>query len=189
MKQLLIMTSLLFVSFGLSACTEQETTITQENELYTEIDTIIETLELSTYGSDGAINDTEYTLEEMLIYALQDEYAARAEYEYILENFDVTTPFSNIIKSEETHISLLLPLFETYGLDELEDTSSEHLIPPTDLAETFAIGVIAEIKNIEMYNLFLEDDTLPDDVRDVFIKLRDASINHLEAFEKNAAKY
>jgi hypothetical protein len=125
----------------------------------------------------------------MLLYAIQDEYAARAEYEYILANFDVTKPFSNIIKAEETHITMLLPLFETYGIEVPTDTSSEHLIPPTDLGETFDIGVIAEILNIEMYNQFLEDEDLPDDVREVFVQLRDASMNHLEAFEKNAEKY
>ena len=39
-----------------------------------------------------------------------------------------------------------------------------------------------------MYNLFLEQE-LPDDVRDVFIALRDASMKHLTAFENNLAKY
>ena len=116
------------------------------------------------------------------------DYVARREYDYILNTFDVTKPFSNIITSEETHISLLLPLFETYSIDLPLDTSDEHVITISSLEEAFNIGVYAEIMNIDMYNLFLEQDNLPDDVRDVFIKLRDASLNHLSAFEKNAAK-
>ena len=35
---------------------------------------------------------------------------------------------------------------------------------------------------------FLKYD-LNDDVREVFIKLRDGSLSHLEAFKKQAAKY
>jgi hypothetical protein len=143
----------------------------------------------SDYGSSGALQATDYTLEDMLLYAIQDEYAARSEYDYILQTFDVTKPFSNIIESEEQHISMLLPLFETYGIELPEDTSFEHLLSIDSLEETFSIGVIAEINNIAMYNLFLETEDLPDDVYDVFVKLRDASINHLAAFQKNAAKY
>jgi hypothetical protein len=141
------------------------------------------------YGSTGALSQTTYTIEEMLIYAIQDEFAARQEYEYILATFDVTTPFSNIIKSEETHIELLLPLFEAYGLTVPEDTSLDHIIDIDSLEETFSIGVLAEELNIAMYNQFLSQDDLPDDLVDAFTKLRDASLNHLAAFEKNAAKY
>lgn len=143
--------------------------------------------EINLYGSAGALNDEVFTLEEMLIYAIQDEYAARAEYDYIVTNFDITKPFSNIIKSEETHISLLVPLFETYGFTLPEDTSSEHLIPIENVQEAFDTGVLAEILNISMYNTFLETDDLPQDVYDVFVKLRDASENHLSAFQKNAS--
>ena len=38
-----------------------------------------------------------------------------------------------------------------------------------------------------MYNVFLEYD-LPEDIEAIFISLRDASMNHLNAFEKNLAK-
>ena len=142
----------------------------------------------SNYGSLGALSDDDLSIEAMLIYALEDEYAARAEYEYILNNFDVTTPFSNIIKSEENHISMLIPLFETYGIDVIEDESSSHLIVIDDLKETYETGIIAEEYNIAMYELFLSQDDLPLDIQDVFTKLRDASINHLNAFIKNAEK-
>ena len=37
----------------------------------------------------------------MLTYAIQDEYLAHAEYDYILKNFGDQRPASNIIKAEE----------------------------------------------------------------------------------------
>jgi hypothetical protein len=197
MKKIITFTVLLATILTLTACdtettildylAENETEITLEDTPYDDDSSIIlDTDSDETYGSLGALSDLEYTLEEMLIYAIQDEYAARAEYEYILNTFDVTTPFSNIIKSEETHISLLLPLFEEFDLIVPEDTSSEHLINIDSLEETYSIGVIAEEYNIAMYNAFLAQDDLPDSVVDVFIKLRDASLNHLAAFTKNA---
>ena len=142
----------------------------------------------STFGSIGALGDENISLEEMLIYAIQDEYAARAEYEYILNNFEVTTPFSKVIEAEIKHIEMLIPLFEAYNVVIPEDTSSEHLIEVTSLVDTYATGVQAEILNIAMYNLFLSQDDLPQDVIDIFTSLRNASENHLAAFEKNLAK-
>lgn len=192
MKQFIIGTILLISILLLSGCE----TISEDSVL-SALSPTQETIDLSdeftnldddSYGSVSALDQSTFTLEEMLIYALQDEYAARAEYDYVMSTFDITKPFSNIIKSEETHISLLLPLFDTYNLSELEDTSDSHLISIGSVEEAFDIGVQAEILNIAMYNLFLEDDDLPDDVKEVFIKLRDASMNHLAAFEKNAAK-
>ncbi len=91
-------------------------------------------------------------------------------------------PFSNIIRAEVTHISLLLPLFETYGYIAPADTASEHVVMPKDLKTAFEIGVQAEIDNITMYESFLDRD-IPDDVRDVFERLKAASENHLRAFQ------
>lgn len=176
----------------LTAC---ENELEQTTDIITEDETITQEVinddepQINDYGSLGALEDDYFTIEEMLVYAIQDEYAARTEYEYILNEFDVNTPFSNIIKSEETHISLLLPLFDSYALDVPEDTSSEHLIEISSLEETYATGVLAEELNIAMYNLFLEQGDLPDDLIDAFTKLRDASMSHLSAFQKNLDKY
>ena len=134
-------------------------------------------------GSAAAFADKEYTLEEMLTYAIQDEYAAKAEYDAIIKTFDTTKPYTNIIKSEETHINLLLPLFDTYGYEVPADTASKNVVIPATLTETYPIGVDAEIKNIAMYEAFLKQD-LPTDVANVFTYLQNASENHLSAFEK-----
>ena len=66
------------------------------------------------FGSAGALVDPSYTLEEMLTYAIQDEYAAKAEYQAIQDAFGVVRIYSNILKAEAQHVETLLPLFETY---------------------------------------------------------------------------
>lgn len=189
MKKVLITIITIYLIFMLSGCEETKLIpTTDETEHATTTDESSVILESSSiedsFGSIGALSNETFTIEEMLIYAIQDEYVARAEYEYILENFDVTRPFSNIIRAEETHISLLLPLFEEFNLDVPEDTSADHLILVSDLQSTYETGVIAEEYNIAMYNLFLKQPAVPDSIIDTFTKLRDASISHLGAFQK-----
>jgi hypothetical protein len=136
------------------------------------------------FGHVGAAADQDYTLEDMLNYAIEDEYLAKAEYEKIMAEFDVTRPFSNIMKAETQHISALLPLFEKYDIAVPANTASEHLIIPDTLAEIYSIGVEAEVANIAMYEKFLADPDLPADVKAVFTALMNGSENHLKAFER-----
>ena len=136
------------------------------------------------YGAAAAKDAQNYTMAEMLTWAIQDEYLARAEYAQIMDTFAVDRPFSNIAKAEETHISLLTPLFETYGAALPDDEGDAHVVLPESLVQAYETGVTAEINNIAMYEAFLQHD-LPQDVQDVFTVLRDASQNHLAAFERN----
>ncbi|TYL49066.1 ferritin-like domain-containing protein [Marinomonas sp. IMCC 4694] len=142
------------------------------------------------YGASGADNETDkaLTLDVMLNYALEDEYLARGEYQKIMDTFGAQKPYSNIIKAEAKHITWLLPLFEKYGFAIPADRGVENATIPASYAETFAIGVDAEIANINMYDRFLNQD-LPSDVEAVFVRLRDASKNHLAAFQKWQNKY
>ncbi|HKL41939.1 MAG TPA: DUF2202 domain-containing protein [Clostridia bacterium] len=134
------------------------------------------------YGALGAKQDEDYTLEEMLIYAIQDEYLARAEYELIMNEFGEQRPFSNIIRSEEYHIELLKPLFEKYNVSIPEDNSREYVVLPEDIKAALKTGVKAEVENIAMYEKFLEEN-IPDDIANVFEELKRGSENHLRAFE------
>ena len=134
------------------------------------------------FGAKGAEATSVPTIKEMLTYAIQDEYLARAEYELIIEKYGSIRPFSNIINSEKTHIDMLIPLFEAYGFAVPEDTAAEHTVLPKDIKEALETGVQAEIDNIAMYEKFLGME-LPDDVRDVFDRLKSASRNHLRAFK------
>ncbi|MBN2849847.1 MAG: DUF2202 domain-containing protein [Erysipelotrichaceae bacterium] len=128
-------------------------------------------------------DETSYTIEEMLTMAIQDEYLARQEYETIIDEYGQIRPFTNIIQAEVNHIEMLEPLFTAYQLSLPDDNAIDFVVLPETLEETYEIGVQAEVNNIAMYERFLEED-LPDDVKDVFERLMNASYNHLEAFAR-----
>lgn len=154
--------------------------VSETISLQTDQTTSVETVG---FGSAGAFEDEDAEIAQMLVYAIQDEYVARAEYEYLIDELNAGTPFTNIIQAEVTHIEMLIPLFEAYGLEVPEDTSADHLLPAVSITEALETGVLAEINNIAMYDQFLLQD-LPDDIRDAFTALRDASKNHLDAFQR-----
>ncbi|MBG0763995.1 MAG: DUF2202 domain-containing protein [Tissierellales bacterium] len=110
---------------------------------------------------------------------------AKAEYEALIEEFGDIRPFTNIIKAEQRHIEMLLPLFDKYEIEIPVNDASERAVIPETLEETFSIGVEAEIKNIDMYKAFLETD-LPEDIELTFERLMRASESHLRAFERNS---
>lgn len=136
------------------------------------------------FGAQGAKNDDTLTLEDMISYSIEDEYLARSEYEIIMDKFGEEKPFTNIIKAEVNHIEQLTVLFSKYNVLIPQDISMDFIVVPDNLNESFAAGVAAEIENIAMYEKFLKED-IPEDVRAVFIELRDGSESHLSAFEKN----
>lgn len=138
-------------------------------------------------GAAAASEDTTFTLEEMLQYALEDERLAQAEYEAILANFDVTRPFSNILKAEVQHEAEIIELYNSLGLNIPDFDPSTYVVIPDTLEEIYTIGVEAEIANIAMYDSFLEQ-TLDPEVEAVFIALRDGSVKHLAAFERGLSK-
>jgi len=133
------------------------------------------------YGAELAKTDTELTLTDMLTYAIEDEYLARARYLLVLEKFGQIRPFVNIINAEETHINQLIPLFNRRNIAVPTDNSKDYVIVPANIRESLEIAIQGEIDNIAMYNRFLQQN-LPSDVRIVFTRLRNASQNHLRAF-------
>ena len=140
------------------------------------------------FGAAALSEGKTYTVEEMLTYAIQDEYLARAEYKVIMDAYGEQRPFINIMRAEGVHIQRLLPLFTAYGVTVPEDTALEHTVKPDSLQAAYEAGVTAEVNNIAMYEAFLKQEDLPDDVRAVFEALMRASGNHLRAFEQNANK-
>ena len=147
---------------------------------------IVESISVS-FGSEGALSSTDPSIEEMLLYAIEDELRAKAEYEMIMDTYDVTKSFSNIANSEQTHINMLLPLLEAYDVDYDVEEILDHIIEINSLLEAYEVGVIAEIANIAMYDLFLSYD-IPEDLIRAFTALRDGSYNHLAAFEKGVER-
>ncbi|MFB0917519.1 MAG: DUF2202 domain-containing protein [Clostridiaceae bacterium] len=138
----------------------------------------------SDYGATGALSKDSYTIEDMITYAMEDEYLARAEYLAIMEKYGQIKPFTNIAKSESTHVALLKPLFENYGIAVPEDEAVKKVTAPETLKDSYKAGVDAEMLNIEMYEKFLKED-IPADVKAVLEKLKNASLKHLNAFQTN----
>jgi hypothetical protein len=141
-----------------------------------------------TLGSTESIElseTTPTTLADMLTLAIQDEYLAQAEYNLILAEYGNIRPFSKIVLAEQTHIDLLIPLFEAYGIEIPVNTAADSTVLPESVSAAIAMGVDAEQANIAMYDLFLADETLPEDVKAVFELLRAASVKHLSAFQKD----
>jgi hypothetical protein len=145
---------------------------------------------IDTYGARAALatSSTSPTVIQMLTWAMEDEYLARAEYAAVMERYGETRPFSNIVRAEEQHVQWLLELFDDYGHVVPEDSAPSLVQAPGSMKEALEHGVQAEIDNIAMYELFLEQ-ALPDDVRDTFERLMRASENHLRAFRTNLARY
>lgn len=140
------------------------------------------------FGAAGVKEGENYTVEQMLTYAIQDEYLAQAEYKAIIAKFGVDRPFTNIVKAEATHVEHLLPLFEAYNIQVPADTGVEHIVLPATLRELYDPCIAAEIHNIAMYEAFLKQEGLPEDVEGVFEALKRASESHLQAFQRNAEK-
>ncbi|MDA1475459.1 ferritin family protein [Bacillus changyiensis] len=135
------------------------------------------------YGAKGALNADRLTLSQMLTFAIQDEYLAQARYNEILRNFGNIRTFVQIKEAELRHINALLAFFERYQVQIPKDTSQLYVTTPVTLKDAYASGVQGEIDNIAMYNKFLTFD-IPADARTIFTQLRNASLNHLEAFKR-----
>ncbi|MBP2641976.1 MAG: hypothetical protein H6Q66_2927 [Firmicutes bacterium] len=136
------------------------------------------------YGARGALQTPKPTLQEMLNFAIQDEYLAKAQYSAILDTFGKVRPFSNIVQAEGQHIAELQPLFNDRGLDVPSDESKPYVVNPQSLADAMKIGEQAEIDNIAMYEHFLRQPDVPEDVKAVFSRLLAASQRHLNAFRR-----
>lgn len=135
------------------------------------------------FGHEG-VNDESFTIESMLQYALEDENLALKTYELISVEFDVTRPFTNIMKAEERHIDLVEGLMEDYNIAIPDIDAVSYITLPTSLQEAYEAGVQAEIDNIALYKAFLEGD-VPDDIKEVFEILIKGSESHKTAFERN----
>lgn len=122
-------------------------------------------------------------VQSVLATAMQDEYMARDTYQAVIDEFGDNRPFTMIVRSEEQHVSAIKAIYDKYGLDIPE--ANTNVTVPDSFAAACAQGV-----DIEQADIALYDDTVLPVVRDypdmvkVFTNLRDASKNHLVAFEK-----
>lgn len=124
---------------------------------------------------------------QALIDSLTDERKAEATYQAIINKFGQVRPFINIIEAEKRHQSMVLPLFEKYGVAVPKNEFDVAKISvPESLVDSCKAGIQAEKENAAMYDKFFEF-VKEDDIKQVFTHLRDASIqNHLSAFTRCA---
>ncbi len=119
--------------------------------------------------------------------ALEDERRAFETYSAILDRYEDARPFVNIVEAEARHINALLAVYDHYGLTPpVDETLPDPEALRAPLSELCAIGVAAEIENVDLYDQKL----LPaveayTDITNVFRRLRDASeFRHLRAFQR-----
>ncbi|WP_404331785.1 ferritin family protein [Mesobacillus maritimus] len=144
--------------------------------------------QIENYGAKGALSASSLSLPQMLTYALQDEYLAQARYNNIIGTFGNVRTFVQIREAEKRHITALLPLFERYQVPLPNDISQSFVTTPENIKAAYAAGVQGELENISMYDRFLSLN-IPNDVRIVFSQLRNASMNHLAAFERGLNRH
>lgn len=145
-------------------------------------------LENACYGASAAKEDSDLILEKMLTYAIQDEFLARTNYLLTRQIIGEQRLFTNIVMAKENKINYLKSLFTKYNIVIPEDSSKEYIKEPVNINEALEVAIQKEIENIEMYERFLKLN-IPRDVRTIFTLLRNASQNHLLAFQKVQMSY
>ncbi|WP_072622472.1 ferritin-like domain-containing protein [Spirulina major] len=119
-----------------------------------------------------------------MIAAIEDEYHAHAFYTAVIEKYGAVRPFTNIVQAEERHAARLQTLFEQYGLPVPPDTFAGTVAAPQSIAAACAMGIEAEILNVQMYDEFLTWVSEPA-LRDLFSQFRRVSSEkHQRAFER-----
>jgi len=147
----------------------------------------------SAWGARAAALDSAPDIEDMLRYAIEDEYLARAEYLAIMGRFGAARPFSNVVKAEESHIAWLAEIYAAREIPVPVDKATSIVSVPSSVKDALQAGIQAEIDNIAMYDSFLVSAVvgLPENatISALFVRLRDASKNHLSAFRQALSRY
>ena len=121
---------------------------------------------------------------EILAIALDAEYKAHETYQKVTERFGQNPPFSSIVEAGATHIEALLSLHQAYGVTPTPNQWRGMIALPSSFEACCALGVQAEIENIERYDSLL-GFAVEADIRDVLYRLQAASYNnHLPAFKQ-----
>jgi hypothetical protein len=146
------------------------------------------------YGAAGAAaTASSWSVEQMLRYAMEDEYFARAEYVAVMGKFGAARPFTNIKQSEDQHVIWLTELYAARSFPVPLDDAASRVPVPATLLEAYKTGEKAEIDNIAMYAAFLRSHLLARaenaDVRSVFERLKNASENHLRSFRTQLSRF
>ena len=133
------------------------------------------------WGAQGAEEGTTYTVEEMLEFAVQDEYRMQRLYGVLQpDNYWARSP----------HMDMLAVLCARYGVDVPADNPDAYELPQaSDSAESVLQAIEdAQAESVGMYSRFLAED-LPADVRDVFWRLRSSGERQRAVLQRGGYGY
>jgi hypothetical protein len=153
--------------------------------------TLILSLSLVMLGASATTRGaTDAAVKDVLMTALtgpDGEYAAYAEYTAIIEKHGQVAPYVNIREAEARHINALKRQCEKYGVAIPENSYLGKITAPTNLVEAAKQGVVAEERNVAMYDALLAKAKDYPDLTRVFSNLQRCSQEmHLPAFKAAA---
>lgn len=136
------------------------------------------------YGAAAAQVDEALTVEEMIKYAMEEEYLSEMEYEDIIENYgaEEPEPFSTILQHERHNIRRLKQLSEQYNINVNQDEAMMHIIYPSSLEQAYKEAIQLQINTISMYERFLDQD-LPQDIEEALLEIKNQEQKDLLAFK------
>ena len=160
---------------------------------------VFASLTLGVFSTTASYGATTLTLEQkkQLQYLVEEEKLARDVYNYLAANV-TTQKFSNIAKSEQTHMTYIANLLKTYRVYNPAATTKPGVFKDpvlqklyndliasgkTSVAAAFAAGVTVEqtdIADLEEMNTL----KMPADVQAALDSLLRGSQNHLAAFSR-----
>ena len=138
------------------------------------------------WGAESAIKDNNLTVDNMLKYAVQDEYLQRARCEYVENKYKEQKVLSVMMKDENIHVYRIVLLLSKYKVDIPSDKSNEYFFKfPKSLEDSYALLIKSESDSLAMYEKFLQQPDLPEEVKEIFTKQRDDSKRHLDILKEN----
>jgi hypothetical protein len=160
---------------------------------------LIATLNLTLFSATAGNAAVKLTTEQkkQLQYIVEEEKLARDVYNYIVANV-TTQKFSNIVKSEQTHMDQVAALLKSYKVwnptlnrkvgvfwnQELQALYNELIAQGSaDALAAFEVGKLVEVTDIEDIEVMLEK-AWPADIKLVLENLLKGSQNHLAAFSR-----
>jgi hypothetical protein len=115
--------------------------------------------------------------------AILEEYGALNLYQSVIDQFGNVYPFSQIVLSEQQHVSALVRQADKYGVPVPANPGLAVQPTFTSLTQACQAGVNAEIADAALYDTLMSITTHSDLLR-VYTNLQSASLNsHLPAFQ------
>ena len=150
-------------------------------------------------GASAAVTSRPTTAQKLqLQYLVEEEKLARDVYAYLAANV-TSQKFSNIVKSEQTHMDNVAAVLKSYNFFNPTTTRAVGVFRDQELqklynqltmqgsasvADAFAVGVAIEKLDISDLEKMLKNTAIPADMRAMVERLLQASYNHLAAFQR-----